>query len=74
MCDLVTIGTREDRAQVEALLGVDFSLALRPSKDPSLRSAFPQADGVRGHERIRFRLETTGLELSEIGVHEGDEP
>ena len=44
MCYLVTIGTREERAQIEALLGVDFPLALRPSKNSSLRSAFPQVD------------------------------
>jgi hypothetical protein len=44
MCYLVTIGTREDRAHVEAFLGADFPLSLRPSKNPSLRSAFPRAD------------------------------
>ncbi len=44
MCYLVTIGIREERAQLDALLGVDFPLAVRPSKNPSLRSAFPRAD------------------------------
>jgi hypothetical protein len=44
MCYLVTIGTRADRAQVETLFGLDSSLALRPSENPSLRSAFPRLD------------------------------
>ena len=44
MCYLVTIGTREDREGVGALLGLDFPLSLRPSNNPSLRSAFPPAD------------------------------
>jgi hypothetical protein len=44
MCYLITIGTREDRAHVEALMGADFPLALRPSKNLSLRSAFPPGD------------------------------
>jgi hypothetical protein len=44
MCYLVTIGTREDRPHVGALLGADFPLTLRPSKNPSLRAAFPPED------------------------------
>jgi hypothetical protein len=44
MCYLVTIGTRESRASVEALLGDDRLLAVRPSNNSSLRSVFPQSD------------------------------
>jgi hypothetical protein len=44
MCYLVTAGAREGRTQVEAFLGVDSPLALRTSKNPSLRLVFPRAD------------------------------
>jgi hypothetical protein len=44
MCHLVTIGTREGRASIDALMGSDFALSLRPSTNPSLRSLFPKKD------------------------------
>jgi hypothetical protein len=44
MCHLVTIGTREGRASIDALMGSDFPLSLRRSTNPSLRSLFPKTD------------------------------
>jgi hypothetical protein len=44
MCHLVTIGTRDDRSSIDALMGVDFPLAMRPSTNPSVRSLFPKTD------------------------------
>jgi hypothetical protein len=44
MCHLVTIGTRENRAIIDTLMGDDFPLSVRPSMNPFLRSIFPHTD------------------------------
>jgi len=44
MCFLITIGVRESRASVEGLVVDDGLLAVRSSRNSSLRSVFPSTD------------------------------
>jgi hypothetical protein len=44
MCYLVTIGTLESRDSIEVILGESRLLAVRPSRNPSLRALFPEGD------------------------------
>jgi len=44
MCFLITIGVRESRASVEGLVADNGVLAVRSSRNSSLRSVFPPAD------------------------------
>jgi hypothetical protein len=69
MCYLLTIGTRESQATVEAVLGENRLLMVRASRNASLRSMFPKADHLfeltNGHCSCNLVIRSTQLSVED---------